>query len=220
MGRAGAGMKIVFVEGNVGAGKTSVLRKIGEAFGERVHIVEEPVDLWEKHGLLSDVYDGTISRVTFQFVALVTKTATLIEAARTAGCALVVAERSPYSDAAVFGRATIDSEIDRRAYHVAHESMTGLLGDHECAFLFLEGASPGTLSKRIRARNRDGESHIEASYLEQLEGYHTDLKTSLASSGCSVLGVDCERDAEVVASEACAFVATHLVNGELKKGAF
>ena len=213
-------MKILFVEGNVGAGKTSVLRKIGEAFGERVQIVEEPVALWEKHGLLSDVYDGTISRITFQFVALVTKTATLIEATRTAGCALVVAERSPYSDAAVFGRATIDSEIDRRAYHVAHEAMTGLLGDHECAFLFLEGASAGTLSKRIRARNREGESQIEGAYLEQLEGYHADLKASLAASGCSVLGVDCARDAEAVASEACGFVATHLVNNELKMDTF
>ena len=36
-------MKTVFVEGNVGAGKTSVPRKIGEAFGERVQIVEEPL---------------------------------------------------------------------------------------------------------------------------------------------------------------------------------
>tara|TARA_X000001036_G_scaffold181581_1_gene171746 strand:- start:1850 stop:2497 length:648 start_codon:yes stop_codon:yes gene_type:complete len=203
-------MKILFVEGNVGAGKTSVLRKIDETFGERVRIVEEPVALWEEHGLLSDVYDGTISRVTFQFVALITKTATLLRATRHANDALVVAERSPYSDAAVFGRATIDSDVDRRAYQVAHASMTGLLGDHECAFVFLEGATTGTLSKRILARNRHGESQIGADFLQQLERYHADLKASLASTGCDVLGVDCGRDAEAVAADVCAFVAAHL----------
>ena len=164
-------MKILFVEGNVGAGKTSVLRKIGEAFGERVQIVEEPVALWEKHGLLSDVYDGTISRITFQFVALVTKTATLIEATRTAGCALVVAERSPYSDAAVFGRATIDSRLTRRAYHVAH-------GRPGCSATTTAPScsSKAHLQERCRSASVRGieinrESQIEGRILSNSEGY-------------------------------------------------
>ena len=73
-------MRVIFIEGNIGAGKTSLLTALGEHFGDRVRIVEEPVKVWEESGLLAECYDGTVSRATFQHVALATKTAALAEA--------------------------------------------------------------------------------------------------------------------------------------------
>lgn len=197
-------MKIVFVEGNIGSGKTGLLNRIRTEFGACVQVVEEPVDLWEESGLLSNVYGGEVSRTTFQFVALCTKTMALlrgVRAASDAGAAsqrIVVAERSPFSDLHVFAEATIESEIDRAAYRVAHREMMSLLDDHTCSFLFLEHASPELLVERIRKRCRGGEHHIDRAFLEDLEARHADLKNTLAASGYVLQGLDCTRSPEAV----------------------
>ena len=209
-------MKIVFVEGNIGCGKTSLLKQIQAKFGACVQVVEEPVDLWEESGLLSNVYGGEVSRTTFQFVALCTKTMALlrgVRAASDAGAAsqrIVVAERSPFSDLHVFAEATIESEIDRAAYRVAHREMMSLLDDHTCSFLFLEHASPELLVERIRKRCRGGEHHIDRAFLEDLEARHADLKNTLAASGYALQGLDCTRSPEAVFCDAKEFLEMQL----------
>ncbi len=209
-------MKIVFVEGNIGSGKTSLLNRIRTEFGNDVQVVEEPVDLWEESGLLSSVYDGELSRSTFQFVALCTKTMALlrgVRAASDAGAAsqrIVVAERSPFSDLHVFAEATIESEIDRAAYRVAHREMMSLLDDHTCSFLFLEHASPELLVERIRKRCRGGEHHIDDTFLEDLEARHADLKNTLVASGYVLQGLDCTRSPEAVFCGAKEFLEMQL----------
>ena len=86
-------MRVIFIEGNIGAGKTSLLTALGEHFGDRVRIVEEPVKVWEESGLLAECYDGTVSRATFQHVALATKTAALAEARSEGVAATAAVER-------------------------------------------------------------------------------------------------------------------------------
>ena len=200
-------MRVIFIEGNIGAGKTSLLKELGEHFGDKVCIVEEPVDLWEKSGLLAECYDGTVSRSTFQHVALATKTAALAEALReTPKDQLIVAERSPFSDAAVFAKAFLEEEVEQRAYGVAHDAAMRTLGPLDCGFLFLEGASTATLAERIRTRGRNGESSIDAGLLAQLETLHTELKQTLQASGRTVLGLDCSADTAEVFNRAVAFI--------------
>ena len=200
-------MRVIFLEGNIGAGKTSLLTALGKHFGEKVRIVEEPVEVWEESGLLAKCYDGKVSRATFQHVALATKTAALAEALReTPEERLIIAERSPFSDAAVFARAFLDEEVEQRAYGVAHDATMRTLGPLDCGFVFLEGASAAMLAGRIRKRNRNGEHSIDTSLLTQLETLHTELKQTLQASGRPVLGLDCSADPEEVFSRARAFV--------------
>ena len=200
-------MKLIFIEGNIGAGKSSLLKALGEHFGDRVRIVEEPVKVWEESGLLAECYDGTVSRATFQHVALATKTAALAEALReTPPDKLIIAERSPFSDAAVFAKAFLDEEVEQRAYGVAHDATMRTIGPLECAFLFLGGASTATLGERICQRNRNGESSIDAGLLAQLETLHTELKQTLKASGRTVLGLDCSANTAYVFNRAVAFI--------------
>ena len=203
-------MKLIFLEGNIGAGKTSLLKALGEHFGDRVRIVEEPVDLWEDSGLLEDCYDGLVSRATFQYVALATKTAALAEALReTPPDKLIIAERSPFSDAAVFAKAFLEEEVEQRAYGVAHDAAMRTLGPLDCGFLFLEGASTATLTERIRKRNRNGEASIDACLLAQLETLHAELKQTLQASRRTVLGLDCSKDSDAVFQDAVEFIKPH-----------
>ena len=200
-------MKLIFIEGNIGAGKSSLLKTLGEHFGDRVRIVEEPVKVWEESGLLAECYDGTVSRATFQHVALATKTAALAEALReTPPDQLIIAERSPFSDAAVFAKAFLDEEVEQRAYGVAHDAAMRTLGPLGCGFVFLEGASAAMLAERIRKRNRNGEHGIDTSLLTNLETLHTDLKQTMQASGRPVLGLDCSAEPEEVFSRAVAFI--------------
>ena len=200
-------MKLIFLEGNIGVGKTSLLKTLGEHFGEKVRIVEEPVKVWEESGLLAECYDGTVSRATFQHVALATKTAALAEALReTPPEKLIIAERSPFSDAAVFAKAFLEEEVEQRAYGVAHDAAMRTLGPLDCGFVFLERASTATLTERIRKRNRNGEHTIDACLLAQLETLHAELKQTLQASGRPVLGLDCSGDPGEVFNRAVAFI--------------
>ena len=203
-------MKLIFIEGNIGAGKTSLLKALGEHFGEKVRIVEEPVKVWEESGLLAECYDGTVSRATFQYVALATKTAELAEALReTPPEKLIIAERSPFSDAAVFAKAFLEEEVEQRAYGVAHDAAMRTLGPLDCGFLFLEGASTATLAERIRMRNRNGEASIDAGLLAKLETLHAELKQTLQASGRTVMGLDCSKDSDAVFQDAVEFIKPH-----------
>lgn len=200
-------MKLIFLEGNIGVGKTSLLKALGEHFGDRVRIVEEPVKVWQESGLLAECYDGTVSRATFQHVALATKTAALAEALReTPPEKLIIAERSPFSDAAVFAKAFLEEEVEQRAYGVAHDAAMRTLGPLDCGFVFLGGASTATLTERIRKRNRNGESSIDAGLLAKLETLHAELKEDLQASGRPVLGLDCSADTAEVFNRAVAFI--------------
>ena len=204
-------MRVIFIEGNIGAGKTSLLKELGEHFGDKVCIVEEPVDVWEKSGLLAECYDGTVSRATFQHVALATKTAALAEALReTPENQLIIAERSPFSDAAVFAKAFLDEEVEQRAYKVAHDAALRTLGPLDCGFVFLEGASTAMLAERIRTRDRNGESSIDTGLLAQLETLHIELKQTLQASGRTVLGLDCSDEPGEVWSSGVEFIQPHL----------
>lgn len=203
-------MRVVFIEGNIGAGKTSLLKELGEHFGDRVRIVEEPVKVWEESGLLAECYDGTVSRATFQHVALATKTAALVEALReTEEDTLIIAERSPFSDAAVFAKAFLDEEVDQRAYGVAHDASMRTIGPLDCGFLFLAGASTATLAERIFQRGRNGEHSIDAGLLAQLEVLHAELKQALRASGRPVVGLDCSGNPRDVFWDAVEFIKPH-----------
>lgn len=200
-------MKLIFLEGNIGVGKTSLLKALGEHFGDRVRIVEEPIKVWQESGLLAECYDGTVSRATFQHVALATKTAALAEALReTPPEKLIIAERSPFSDAAVFAKAFLEEEVEQRAYGVAHDAAMRTLGPLNCGFVFLGGASTATLTERIRKRNRNGEASIDAGLLAKLETLHAELKEDLQERGRPVLGLDCSADTAEVFNRAVAFI--------------
>ena len=213
-------MRVIFIEGNIGAGKTSLLKELGDHFGDKICIVEEPVDVWEKSGLLAECYDGTVSRAIFQHVALSTKTAALAEALReTPPDKLILAERSPFSDAAVFAKAFLDEEVEQRAYKVAHDAALRTLGPLDCAFIFLEGASTATLAERIRTRNRNGEASIDTALLAKLENLHIDLKRAWQidllrqMTNCPVtpvVGLDCSAHPQEIFRRAVEFIQPHL----------
>ena len=165
---------VLFVEGSIGVGKSTLLQQLQEAFSAEVGVglivfVPEPVGDWQRAGLLSAMYEGALSLAVFQMAVLATRSRALSAAIRAPGAKLVVAERSLFTDR-VFAEVNLRG-IEYAAYLLAWQSIIESLPEHRSAFLMLE-LSPDKLLDRIAARNRDSESGISLDYLHLLQGAH------------------------------------------------
>ena len=96
------------IDGSVGAGKSTVKRYVqylllrdSIEFGS----LDEPVDDWQRVGVLDAMYRGLISLTSFQYMSLVSRFVQLTDALGGASVQeLYICERSPRSDAATFAR--------------------------------------------------------------------------------------------------------------------
>ena len=172
-------MHIFFLEGNVGAGKSTVLNHLKQEFPDDLTTVPEPVALWEESGLLAEMYDGRLSRATFQFVALITKMSSLLDAIRSCKTNVLLVERSPYSDLEIFAEGTLE-QTDLIAYKLAHKQLIKEFereaGDAKKTFVFLENLTISQLIGRIRKRNRDGEARVDEDFLRMLDARHRRMR--------------------------------------------
>ena len=172
-------MHIFFLEGNVGAGKSTILNHLKQEFPDDLTTVPEPVALWEESGLLAEMYDGRLSRATFQFVALITKMSSLLDAIRSCKTSVILVERSPYSDLEIFAEGTLE-QTDLIAYKLAHKQLIKEFereaGDAKKTFVFLENLTISQLIGRIRKRNRNGESRVDEDFLRMLDARHRRMR--------------------------------------------
>ncbi len=52
--------KLIYIEGSISAGKSTLLKYIDTKFSERVEVIYEPVDMWRNlsgHNLLGNFYE-------------------------------------------------------------------------------------------------------------------------------------------------------------------
>lgn len=156
---------IIAIDGNIGAGKSTVLDILHVAYGYTVH--PEPVGDWME--MLKRFYDNP-TRWSFCLQAQILLGLSNMHAdIRSTGANdnIVLVERSPVSTL-VF----IDNLVKRG--HLEAVEADVLMAIHEklgwCpdATLLL-GTSPQVCYDHVRSRLRDGEEHIELAYLEALD---------------------------------------------------
>ncbi|XP_039277518.1 deoxynucleoside kinase [Nilaparvata lugens] len=177
----------IFVEGNIGSGKTSFLNQF---FGNEAVICTEPMDLWRNlrgHNVLELMYDNP-GRWSFTFQSLVQKTMLDLHL-RASKNSIKLMERSIYS---------------ARYCFVEHLHKQGLMSAPEYAVLdewfkwiitkckingnllvYLR-TEPEVVHQRIIARNRKEESGLALSYLQCLHDLHEDWLINRSSFSCPV----------------------------------
>jgi deoxyadenosine/deoxycytidine kinase len=165
-------MTHVFVSGNIGAGKSTVMNAFKRSsVASDWTFIGEPADEWSEQGLLGAMYDGTLSAGEFQLMALISRV-TSIQLAT--GTRFIVAERSPWEDAHVFASTTL-SGIAKTNYNYAHAKLMQVLDPSiiRLVHIVLEVDDAVALG-RIAVRNRGGENTITSEYLQSLnEAYKT-----------------------------------------------
>jgi len=180
--------RIVSIEGNVGAGKTSLLRDLRrqlESEGrEDILVVEEPISKWTTitngtDDILQLFYkDPAKYALTFQTMVAVTTMGSLHQAiAEHPEARVIVCERSLVSSRMIFAEALKNEgamdETEMTAYDelFKDEAIGWMLPDEK---IYLE-VRPEICLERIRKRSRIGEQEIDLEWLRKYQSYHEEV---------------------------------------------
>lgn len=168
---------MVLLEGNIGAGKTTVGRKIAQS--GLFSFIEEPTAVWREGfaaNMLELFYSDT-SRwaFTFQICAFVTRAKTWDEVHRLTSSQRVILERSIYCDRYVFAencfRTGLFTEAEYQLYRGMWDFTVAQYCDEPDVILYLRTPAEVCL-QRISERARAEEAGIPLDYLLQLEHLH------------------------------------------------
>jgi len=168
---------LIIVEGNIGAGKTTFLRLIGNALDAQ--LVYEPVEKWQNVSginLLDHFYKDTQRwAYTFQTYAFITRVNEQKEAAKHNNKSFQILERSAYSDRYCFAKNAYEmgsmNELEWKLYCEWFSWLVEQYTPLPDAFIYLK-TDPNTCFERLKKRNRSEEIGVEREYLNLLHTRH------------------------------------------------
>lgn len=197
----------VSVEGNIGSGKSSVMRSVAKHFDDCILFCEEPVNDW---GLLEYMYrDPTKYAFAFEVQVLTSKYHKWINAldeCRRTQKRIVVMERSPLSAYKVFTRMMRErGTISSHQYHI----YTQIFAEFQPQLKSIDhivhiDTRASTCQVRAGERNRKAEEALSLEYLLDVES-HTN---NYVRDHSSVYTIDGDRSREHVAGELTAFLSS------------
>lgn len=197
---------MVLLEGNIGAGKTTVGRTIAmsDAFG----FVEEPTAAWRENfasNMLDHLYSDTARwAFTFQICTFITRAKTWPQVSAHTDHHKVVLERSIFCDRFVFVenfyRTGLMSLTEYQLYRGLWDFMVSNYCEQPDLILYLRTPAKVCL-QRIRDRGRVEESGITLEYLLQLEGLHDEWLLNDGDSRVVVLDGECRWSTDKVLAE-------------------
>ena len=187
-------VQIIFVNGNIGAGKETVILHIKEVLtnkGYKVKIALEPVDLWRETGMLDKLYKGEYFE--FQKFAISSRVDVIYQKYQEAlmeKCDFLFIETNLLIDLHVYAKTTLTvSEFNQ--YISCWQNEVSLLGFKisNCKNIFLD-VPPEVSMSRIATRSRSEESVIKLTYLRKLYYSHLilneDIKPVVIQNDCPI----------------------------------
>ena len=173
---------IVFVEGNIGSGKSTLVKEAFDHYvdNDRVLFIQEPVDEWktikDKDGkdIISKYYADQVEYgFKFQMMAYITRLKDLKNAMKENKYDVIICERSLNTDKNVFAKMLYDDgiidEIGYQIYTRWFDCFTDILPETKYVYLRTD---PEICSERVMKRNRTGEENIPQEYLDKIHQYH------------------------------------------------
>ena len=176
---------LVTIEGNIGAGKSSILKHMQKKYADRkdVVFVQEPVDIWEgicdENGtkMLNLFYENPKEHAfAFQQMAYITRISLLRKTIReNPDAKIIICERSLDADRNIFAKMLFDdgilSKVCFQIYNLIYDEFTSGFPIYRCIYI---DADPDVCITRIMKRARSGESGIALEYLAKCKKYHDD----------------------------------------------
>ena len=212
--------KIYALEGNIGAGKTTILKIIGKNFKD-VEFVEEPVKQWQNLGgmnLLDSFYtDPKRWGFSFEFFSMLTKIKALLNAANS-DKPIIIIERSILSNKVFMDISEELGKLDKMEYRMlmnTYDFYIQHVYPQLSGIIYLDTPVEECI-RRITKRNRGEECSIEKSYLELLKKKFDEMANSSTMLVIRIDGMyDCERDSKRV----CGDISNYLSSGNSPKPA-
>jgi len=170
--------RLLIVEGNIGAGKSTFLRIIKENLA--CQIVYEPHEKWQdisgQGNLLNNFYtDSSRWAYTFQSYAFITRTLAQKTSVKKNPYTTQILERSVFSDKYCFAKNLYESGAMSSLEWTLYQEWFGwFFADHvqkPDGFIYLR-TTPQTCHNRLKKRNRSEEKEVPLAYLKQLHEKH------------------------------------------------
>lgn len=175
---------IISIEGNIGAGKSTILEHLKRAFvdnGINAVFMPEPVDVWntvvDEHGetILSKYYaDPAKYSFSFQIMAYTTRLQILQNTVKNnPNCDVIVCERSLEADNHIFAQMLFDDglieHVNYNIYKMIYENTSGEYATDGIVYMYTH---PEKCLERVHRRQRDGEGGIAVEYLDKCHRYY------------------------------------------------
>ena len=205
-GRNGRRPQIIAIDGNIGSGKSTLVRKLQEELGTRgpadkelVRCATERTEEWKE---ILPLYYSDVPRWSFPFQmqCLLSHLRTMKE---NADVELLITERSPMATQKVFGSALLkDGDITEQESALFDQFVDEFAWkpDH---VIYLE-CPAAICDERIRKRSRDGESGIPIAYLEGIGHAYDQFLDKYQKQGHGVHRIDATKTPEATFEAAMA----------------
>ena len=198
--------KIYALEGNIGAGKSTIMKIISNQFHD-VEFVEEPVKQWQNLNgcnLLDSFYsDPKRWGFSFEFYSMLTKIQALLKAADS-DKPIIIIERSILSNKVFMDLSNDLGKLDKMEYAMLINTYNFYLENvyPQIAGIIYLDTPVDECIRRITKRNRGEECTIEKSYLNSIKEKMDEMCNSSTMIVIRIDGMyDCERDVKRVCDD-------------------
>lgn len=189
-------MTDIYIEGNIGTGKTTFLDFISQLYPHD-SVVYEPVDQWiattdtDNTNILDKFYsDQERWAFTFQMNSFISRIKTISKAPKTK---IKFIERSVFTDKICFAKNCYENgkmtKLEYGIYDNWHSWLCEKFDVKPRYFIYLR-TTPEISEERIKKRSRNEESDIPIEYLRQLHKLHEEWMEDNVKKGIKVLFLD------------------------------
>jgi deoxyadenosine/deoxycytidine kinase len=188
--------KSIYVEGNIGVGKSTTVEILKNNIDDS-DIIYEPVQMWKDVGILQKFYeDPEKYAYIFQNFSLISRMKKTEEKLKSSNAKYIFHDRSLDTDKHVFEKMLYDSkkisEMEHKMYNLWCDFYYEYIRPNTNNGIIYLRCSPETAYKRIQKRGRQEEMNISIEYLRELHRYHEEWLIN----NNNVLIIDCDRDLE------------------------
>jgi deoxyadenosine/deoxycytidine kinase len=171
--------RIISFEGNIGSGKTTLVKKLKERYANQPDILflEEPVDVWERikqdgKTILQLFYDNPRKySFAFQILAYRTRSNLIQEAlASNPGVKLILMERSLEADNEIFAKMLFEEGLMESCEYDIYKTITN--NEYSVDGIVWLRTKPEVCLERVQTRGREGEENMSLDYLAKCDVYH------------------------------------------------
>lgn len=200
------GKIIIAIEGNIGAGKTTLHALLKKKYKSRVCFVDEPTSDWrelkDENGVdMLTLFYSDIKKWAFLFqcMAYVTRARALYKALENEQCDIIIMERSVETDFHAFARKMYDDRFMDLMSWMLYQWWYDFLNIPISGYIYVKTPS-SVCDERIKIRGRTGEEDIPIEYLDSLGDYHNEWLAPKSGTKDNVLIIDGrqEFDSQVV----------------------
>ena len=185
---------LVSIEGNIGSGKSTIMKFLKSTYNDNIIFVDEPVNEWQNikvdgENALEIFYkDQKNNSFWFQILAYITRLRNLIETIKKYPNKIIIMERSIYTDKYVFAKMLYESKNIKEIEWITYNYWFDTFKEQtNLNYILYVNTIPEICLNRIKKRNRLEESNIMIDYLQKCHDKH---KQWLENTNVKILDID------------------------------